>query len=71
MIIESIKCDGCGTQKGDGNHWFRIRTKNGLTIVPWKYNAVPEEKHACSDSCVVKFLQQWLDSQQAKDAEAL
>lgn len=55
-------CDNCGTAKGSGNHWFRVAGGFGthFEIREWDCDPLSVENHACSDACVVQFVQKWL-----------
>ena len=80
MKVDTYKCDGCGTQKGELNHWFiGCFDKDGIMFCPWNvdniYRAIlparpnefPDlrpERHYCSDACVIKAVQFWLSEQQ-------
>lgn len=77
MKVDSYKCDGCGIQRGDGNHWFKFRAYpnegNGAEFIvnDWKSEGTeyPNTVHLCSDACVVKTVQAWLSAQQAASSE--
>ena len=72
MEIHTVKCDGCGIQKGDTNHWHKACVETaGFVLVPWTNETeFPQTVHLCSDSCVVKIVQQWLSSQkEGSDAD--
>ena len=78
MEVNSVKCDGCGIQKGENNHWFRVLfkvdrndpTAASVTISAWALEPTLPHYHLCSDSCVVKMVQQWLSSQkEGSDAD--
>lgn len=64
--VESYKCDVCGKQKGDVNHWFVVVSATSfLAIRPW-----PKEPndamtfdgtaHLCGAECVQKMVSQFL-----------
>ena len=64
MKVDTYKCDVCGIVKGENNHWFRIDTAAGLELNAW--NVAPMTSTSvdlCSDSCVIKTVQQWLTAQ--------
>jgi endogenous inhibitor of DNA gyrase (YacG/DUF329 family) len=62
-----INCDTCGAVKGETNHWFRLVAHSSVfRLQPWGMDNVPDtnrETHHCSDQCVAKELQRWLDAQ--------
>lgn len=71
MATEMVTtCDNCGTKKGDGNHWFRVFPDGykEFAIFPWRCKGASDkdQKHACSDACVIQFTQQWLSAQKAQ-----
>jgi len=60
-VQQTVICDGCGQVKGSGNHWFFIFMEDGeCAVAKWGTPKEDCEIHACSDQCVVKFVQQWL-----------
>ena len=62
--FDSYKCDSCGTIKGAGNHWFRLTSsKDGIDITPWRVDNNRDQIHLCSDQCVTKTIQHWLNDQ--------
>lgn len=66
MIVNTFQCDGCGIQKGETNHWFRWKERpNQFGVGAWDASPEPtsDEKHLCSDACVVKAVQGWLSAQ--------
>lgn len=71
MKIDSYKCDSCGIQKLDTNHWFKFRAYpnegNGAEFIvnDWndKSSDYPNTLHLCSDGCVIKTVQGWLSAQ--------
>jgi len=71
MKVDSFKCDSCGRQKGENNHWYKFRaypdTGNGpeFTVNPFDSEGTdfPTTKHLCSDACVIKTVQVWLSEQ--------
>jgi len=71
MKVDSYKCDGCGIQKGENNHWFKFRSYpnegNGSEFIVNDWNNKSEDyantKHLCSDACVIRMVQSWLSAQ--------
>jgi hypothetical protein len=58
-------CDGCGVQKKDANHWFRMGTFGGcqLALNYWQEGSVvDDEKHYCGAACVLKAVSEFLGS---------
>lgn len=66
MKVDTFKCDVCGTMKGTGNHWFLSSIECGVWIRPWLSEPIMDDAHLCSDSCVLKTVQAWLDVQKKK-----
>lgn len=67
MIVNSFRCDICGIQKGETNHWYSLEktVKNDiprLELLAAIYTD-PSYMHLCSDACVVKAVQGWLSAQ--------
>jgi len=62
--VDTYQCDGCGAQKGNLNHWFRLGVQDvSLGIYTWAGgDATDDDKHFCSDECVIKAVQQWLSA---------
>lgn len=67
MKVDTFSCDNCGQVKGENSHWFRVDFNNtGLQLNPW--DAAPATATSidlCSDSCVTRAVQKWLDMQTA------
>ena len=65
MKVDTYKCDVCGIVKGENNHWFRIDTSGpNLELNAWGLApATATTVDLCSDSCVIKTVQQWLTAQ--------
>ena len=62
MKVNSYKCDGCGIQKGETNHWYAI-SPTAVSIIVSAWHDGDGYAHYCSDACVVKAVQQWLSAQ--------
>jgi hypothetical protein len=70
MTITTIKCDGCGREKGDANHWQRILVRPTVdvdkppmivvgSILGW--NQDHDEFHdLCGESCFHRHLDKLL-----------
>ena len=71
MKIDSWKCDGCGVQKKDANHWFKgyQLVEKGIVIAPWDTGEAfiagggtlsldidRADAHLCGASCVTEWL---------------
>jgi hypothetical protein len=58
--VEVYRCDECGAEKKETNHWFVISNAVGLfRIQTWNPDAV--SGHICGEQCVHKVLQKWLE----------
>jgi len=57
-----FSCDVCHRQKEKSNHWYLIRLEDGnVTIIRWdEGRAELSYKHLCGQSCVQKFIEQWM-----------
>jgi hypothetical protein len=75
------KCDVCGKQKGESNHWW-LRQRNladlhVFVLLPWDAAApdivdvagVAVYEHICSESCAIKSLSQYMARMQPKPGE--
>jgi hypothetical protein len=65
--VEVYRCDECGTEKKETNHWFEIQMgeygpgfTRTLIVTPWTEhpNGV---LHICGEQCAHKVLQKWLE----------
>jgi hypothetical protein len=73
MKVETYKCDQCGKQKQDSNHWFMLDIGIvGFHLFIWdNANAdIAGYKHLCSQGCASKILSTWM-TKAARDAEDL
>ena len=62
VIREVIRCDICGSQKRQTNHWFVAYEESGeLRISGWNSLHVlsPETKHLCGETCAHKLISQF------------
>jgi endogenous inhibitor of DNA gyrase (YacG/DUF329 family) len=72
--VETFKCDQCGKQKQETNHWFVITP--GLTAAlilrTWNTADITAHgvRHLCGQQCVVAELNQWMNDQSAKPTES-
>jgi hypothetical protein len=61
-IIKTYKCDVCGAEKKETNHWFQLVNKPAFrleSLVNPNRNAVI----VCGQECAHRALDQWLGSQ--------
>lgn len=64
--ITNTVCDGCGRVKGETNHWFRVAEMSHSFTTRMDINPYDKRKHNdyCSQGCVTKAFQEWLNAQQ-------
>lgn len=67
MRIDTFKCDICGIQKGDTNHWYSLEKtcpndRATLILIAAIYTDTAY-MHLCSDACIIKAVQGWLSAQ--------
>lgn len=68
---EVFKCDVCGKQKGEANHWFLANTPVSpqpvIRICGWNIDAayMPEFVHLCGEECVQKKVSEFLSRRAA------
>ena len=63
VIREAIRCDICGAQKRQTNHWFVAYEETGeLRISGWNslHLLSAETKHLCGEACAHKLISQFL-----------
>ena len=67
MRVDTFKCDVCGIQKGETNHWYSlektVKNDNARLELLAAVFTDPAYMHLCSDACVIKAVQQWLSAQ--------
>lgn len=67
MKVETYKCDICGKQKGEVNHWlYALLAEDEMKIRkfplhPKNYGGIPPEAiHLCGAECVQKKVNEFL-----------
>ena len=63
MIEQSIKCEECGAERGQANHWFELRRTPGGSpyFLEWTFEALqPETEHICGETCAHLVLSKFL-----------
>lgn len=62
MKVETYKCDVCGKQKGDVNHWWLVwMTPFAFTVRPWGDDQVERTSiHLCGNECVQRKVSEFL-----------
>lgn len=64
-IQTTYKCDVCGKQRGEGNHWLSMMQSD--TCSPRFYSWDPQaSEHVCSSACAHKALDEWLTAEQQR-----
>ena len=65
MIQESVTCDVCGENNLDTHHWFMaLEHKGTIKIAFWgKLNTRSSMKHLCGQTCVHRFVDNFLAGQ--------
>lgn len=64
--IRQYKCDGCGTLKGETNHWYKVRIKEAFHIYRWNFGGEGSEDlsaqmlHLCGSACVTKAVSEFM-----------
>jgi endogenous inhibitor of DNA gyrase (YacG/DUF329 family) len=66
--VETFRCDQCGKQKAEVNHWYvavreaSIRDSSWLKVMPWPDGHLANgARHLCGQSCVVAELNAWMN----------
>ena len=61
MIVKAYKCEGCGADRKETNHWFCIRqTPKTVVLCKWEdagrnLNS-SKTKHFCGRNCAIKYI---------------
>jgi hypothetical protein len=60
MIGEAYKCDVCGKQRGEANHWLLLMPLAGMlfALAAWedRFAKDPDVGHLCGEGCAAKAL---------------
>jgi len=71
-IVEQVKCDICGKQKADVNHWWLFGVMNVLgtedvytsfEAKPWIESEAEWMRHACGQECLTQAVNRWMGEQ--------
>lgn len=64
MKIASYKCDECGVQKQESNHWVICLHRNWLEFWPWSEEMAIKSGflHLCGEGCAAKVLSKQIAS---------
>jgi hypothetical protein len=61
------KCDVCGRERQQSNHWFVVRFGDAFHVYHWDFfgegredDSIPH-KHICGQECLQRILQPFLD----------
>ncbi len=70
--VISFKCDGCGTEKQESNHWWKVVEKildSGLKVLLIRpFDEEWTEKVYCGEGCAVKAVSSWMSKYHAPSA---
>lgn len=58
--VEVVRCDFCGTEKGDTNHWYKVGSSLDVILIS-RYEGPVEGKDACGQACVVTAISRFMD----------
>lgn len=68
MKTTAWECDGCGSRKGEANHWFVMiplcsAGQIGVAVFPWDEETAGGQnaKHLCGAGCVHAAISQQFD----------
>ncbi|HEX3156764.1 MAG TPA: hypothetical protein VHV32_19200 [Candidatus Angelobacter sp.] len=66
-VTEQFSCDTCGKLKQTTNHWF-LAVWDGAAITVRHWTSVQESnrhgfKHYCGQECVIKAVNEWMQSE--------
>ncbi len=65
-VVTKYICDGCGAEKGETNHWFRMGAdRDAITFAEWSMGAYP--RLFCGEKCVLAAISKWM--QERKEAQ--
>jgi len=66
-IAAPYKCDYCGEQKRETNHWWlrNLLVKDAFLLDTWTdlKAATDDYEHICSEACATKALSKWMATQ--------
>ena len=66
-VVTKYICDGCGAEKGETNHWFKI-TKSADFIGIWTWPEQPDSAPMfCGEKCMLARISKWM--QERKEAQ--
>jgi hypothetical protein len=64
-IIKQFKCDGCGSEKKEANHWFTVSIFEGTLRIQRLETAMragltEDMEIICGQECVAKKVSEWM-----------
>lgn len=68
--IECHSCDVCGRVENKVDSWYKGYIRAGVTIGPFEETSVASDADLCSDSCAVKYVQEWMSRSQKAAVES-
>jgi hypothetical protein len=65
MLIKMIKCDICGMEKKEANHWYVASQNDGTFQVSNEFDRHYEEDsmHLCGRQCVIAAVNKYLEGE--------
>jgi hypothetical protein len=66
MEYPNYRCDVCGKEKGEANHWFAVQAIVEMVFKAMTWEEATESpafssyEHICGEECLHKRLAQWL-----------
>lgn len=72
MKVSTYKCDYCGRQRGESNHWLlRLKSAGEFCLYNWRDEHADDGfEHICSAECATKALSIWLSPLKPAEVEA-
>ena len=74
-IVQSYKCDVCGTIKKEANHWFvAVAVPQGVHIYTWNAPGAGYDQenvaHLCGMQCTTRFMMRALAEESPASSES-
>jgi len=66
-VVTKYICDGCGVEKGETNHWFKVTMNMGFFSI-WSWNEQPSPVvMLCGEKCVLAASSKWMQERKDQD----